>query len=389
MIESNEHHAPQFLGKYYTDYQTIDCGAALSLVDAIKTAKISPENVVKTILLIDDQGEQLLAIVPFYSSVDLKFISQIFNNHFRIQSNEETKQFFSNYKGSSYPPFSERCNIRSIIDESLFTREEIIFQPGASKPLIRISIATFRHLMSKNNSAPIALTKGIPDALISSNTRVNIKNPIDTHIGNIDSSCLKINKINTHTFENKIPPKGEQLDTKGNDILGLIDELKNLVDPNQKLPQLTRTSKDLVDSLSNPLSTPQHVTTALANDPQLATLVLRYARATCFTYSDKINTIDEAVNHSLGMDLVSCIALGASTIKTFRTPRKGPLGYIALWRQAMYSATLMHALARRIPNSRVRPSTAFLIGFTQHYGMLALGHMFQFKYQTLNKMLSS
>ncbi len=353
----------EFLKANQANYGVIEFECELSLVDAIKAAKISPEEVIKAVPLTDGE-KYLVAIIPFFCSVDIKLINQLFGAKYRLVSNKEATTLFEDCVEGSHPPFSQLYQIPAIIDEKLFERDNIIFQSGSNRMLISMPTSTFRQLINLNgtNSAPI-------------------------------SSVNAFNSSESTTSETSQPSlpttDSDKIESTSDNNVGLIGELAELIDPNSMLPKLPCIAKQMIQLLADPFTTPQRVTQSLAKDAQISTQVMRYARATCFTHSATIETLDEAVNKALGIDLVSSIALGVATIKAFRTPRKGPLGYISLWRHSMYSATLMHALARRIPNIQLRPSTAYLVGFTQNYGILALGHMFQFKYQTLNKLLET
>ncbi len=356
----------QFLKELCPPFEIIDCGGDMCLVEAIKSAKIAPEDVIKAVPLATtaENSEYLLAIVPFYSSVDLKLISQLFGKKYHLVSNKEATMLFDDCDEGSYPPFADIYRMQCVVDEQLFDRKDVIFQSGSNQYLIKMAAADFNNIIKKANSAPIA--------------SVNAFNAIDELSNSSKGSTINdILSTQTSAFKNEVF------------TAGMVTELTELVDPNKKLPHLPLVATQLINYLSDPFATPSRIIQSISSDAQLSSQVLRYARATCFTHSEKIDCLDEAVNKALGMDLVSCIALSIASSKSFRTPRKGPIGYIALWRHAMYSATLMHALARRIPNIQLRPSTAYLVGFTHKYGMFALGHMFQFKYQTLNKLIET
>jgi len=95
--------------------------------------------------------------------------------------------------------------------------------------------------------------------------------------------------------------------------------------------------------------------------------------------------VRQAISRVLGYDLVMNIALGVAATRPFKNNPNGPLGLLAFWRHATYTAALAQALCNAMPRRiRPRPGTTYLCGLLHNFGFLILGYLFPREFAMIN-----
>lgn len=172
--------------------------------------------------------------------------------------------------------------------------------------------------------------------------------------------------------------------------LTLAGEIRRRIEQVYELPPMPEMARRVLELRNNPDATISELATIVELDPSLAAQVVRYATSPFYAYRGKINSIQDAITRVLGFDMVMNMALGLSTGKSFRNPCDGPLGLHAFWRHAVYSATLVQALAKQMsPSTRPQPGMVYLAGLLHNFGFLLLGHLFPPEFKLLNKLVAA
>ena len=167
-------------------------------------------------------------------------------------------------------------------------------------------------------------------------------------------------------------------------------DIRRRIEQVYELPPMPVMARRVLQLRNNPDASIAELAGIVELDPSLAAQVLRYAVSPFYAYRGAISSIHDAITRVLGFDMVMNMALGLATGKSFRNPCDGPLGLHAFWRHAVYSATLVQALAKRMPrDSRPQPGMAYLAGLLHNFGFLLLGHLFAPEFKLLNKLMAA
>ena len=165
-------------------------------------------------------------------------------------------------------------------------------------------------------------------------------------------------------------------------------DIRRRIEQIYELPPMPAVARRVLQLRNNPGASVAELAAIVELDPSLAAQVVRYAVSPFYAYRGKIGSIHDAITRVLGFDMVMNMALGLATGKSFRNPCDGPLGLHAFWQHAVYSATLVQALAKRmLPNARPQPGMAYLAGLLHNFGFLLLGHLFLPEFKLLNKLV--
>ena len=115
----------------------------------------------------------------------------------------------------------------------------------------------------------------------------------------------------------------------------------------------------------------------IESDPVLSAKIIGYASSPFFSYQGKVECVQEAVYHVLGLDLSLNISLALAVGEQFKGPMRGAVGAMETWRHAVYCGVLSQSLANKIKKQTgVKPGSAYLHGLLHNIGFLALGHLF-------------
>lgn len=172
--------------------------------------------------------------------------------------------------------------------------------------------------------------------------------------------------------------------------LTLAGEIRRRIEQVYELPPMPEMARRVLQLRNNPDASIAELASIVELDPSLAAQVVRYAASPFYAYRGTINSIHDAITRVLGFDMVMNMALGLATGKSFQNPCDGPLGLHAFWRHAVYTATLVQALAKRMPpSSRPQPGMVYLAGLLHNFGFLLLGHLFPPEFKLLNKLVAA
>lgn len=172
-------------------------------------------------------------------------------------------------------------------------------------------------------------------------------------------------------------------------LVGMTDDFAQRVQEIKEIPPLPHVAQALLQLKNDPNADAKALSKLVQLDPGLASQMMRYANSAFFSYRGKIDSIQDAVSRVLGFDRALHIAVGLSAGKSLRHSQQGPLGLDAFWRHAVYSATLMQALAQAAGiRHQVSPGLVYLAGLVHDIGHLLLGYLLEAEFAALNKVVS-
>lgn len=336
-----------YLDKRRILYNVHELAPFTSLLRAAEVGNISPEFLAKGVVLKDELG-LILVVLPATHGVDADALSKLLHRKLDLAEEGQIETAFPDCLPRFVVPIGEAYGIRTIVDDSLVGAETLYFSAGDASCLIEVSGEDFFSLLGN-----VGLARDFTQAVASEKYAKgsDIKEPVN------------------------------------GDTTGGTSEIRKRVEQIRDLPALPQMAQKIIELRTNPKADSEMLASLVELDPSLAAQVIRYARSPFFSYQGKIDSIQTAISRVLGFEMVMNLALGICTAQPFKIPYIGPLGLNAFWRHATYSAALVQALSRDLPQATRPPAgLSYLAGLLHNFGHLLIGHLFKREYCILSNL---
>jgi HD-like signal output (HDOD) protein len=306
--------------------------------------------------VLSDNQDLILAVIPASHTLNFNQLQTHLRREFFLADQEQTRALIEQAGLDCLVPLGDLYNIETLVDNSFVKSDRIVFQV-AEDEWWSVDGLSFQLLQA--DAWHIDMCEPILD------------NP---------SSVFTLSDIKAFSALNNIYLMS------GGKQLGLISDLAERIHATDSIPCLPETAHRLLQlSQANECDIDELIDT-IAIDPSIAAQVIRYARASFFSYKGKVNTLRDAITRVLGFDATLNIALGIASAEVLKMPRHGKLGCRMFWRKAIFMATLCQALASIMPvKIRPRPGMAYLVGLLHNFGLLLMGHIFTEEFTILNR----
>ena len=153
----------------------------------------------------------------------------------------------------------------------------------------------------------------------------------------------------------------------------------------RELPIISDTARELLKLRTDPKATVHALAMIVLRDPVLSAQVIHWARSPYYGFSGQINTVEDAIIHVLGFDLVINLAIGLAISGDLKIPVEGAISLKTYWQSAVYTAAMVQELAKKSPmGMNSTKGTLYLSGLLHNFGLLVLGHLFVEQLQLFN-----
>ena len=137
----------EYLDSNEVRYVTINHSLAYTAQEIAEAAEVPGKELVKTIIVNID-GEMAMAVLPASFRVDPELLKKAAGaNESEIVGEDEFEGRFPGCELGAMPPFGNLYGMKVFTDETLAEDEEIVFNAGSHRELIRLSYADFEKLV--------------------------------------------------------------------------------------------------------------------------------------------------------------------------------------------------------------------------------------------------
>ncbi|MBT8092416.1 MAG: YbaK/EbsC family protein [Gammaproteobacteria bacterium] len=137
----------EFLDQKQVKYVTIDHSPAFTAQEVAQRAHIPGKEMVKTVIVKID-GEMAMVVTPATESVRLGQLEKTLGaKEITVASEHEFKDAFPDCETGAMPPFGNLYGMKVFISPTLREDEEIAFNAGTHKELVRLTYADFERLV--------------------------------------------------------------------------------------------------------------------------------------------------------------------------------------------------------------------------------------------------
>lgn len=137
----------EFLEQNSIKYVTITHSTAYTAQEIAASAHIPGKDVAKTVM-IKIEGRMAMAVLPASFQVDFDAIKKVIGKEdVVLASEEEFKYMFPDCEIGAMPPFGNLYDLPVYVAESLAEDEEIVFNAGTHRDLMRVAFKDFKNLV--------------------------------------------------------------------------------------------------------------------------------------------------------------------------------------------------------------------------------------------------
>lgn len=141
-------HISQFLDSQRIPYQSFTHSPAYTAQGTAQAQHLSGKKLAKVVMVVKDDHEMIMAVVPASHRVDLERLGQVLNtDRIRLATEEEFKDIFPECELGAMPPLGNLYNLEVWIDERLRLQPNILFNAGTHAEIIQMSFADFDRLV--------------------------------------------------------------------------------------------------------------------------------------------------------------------------------------------------------------------------------------------------
>lgn len=135
-------------------YETVHHGLSNSSMSTAMAAHVSPESIAKAVVLEDDEGRRLMAVLPANYKISLhKLRDQLNVLDLHIVNESQVYQMFNDCDPGAVPAVGQAYNLNTVYDEVLNQHIDIYLEAGDHETLIHLTHKQFEKLMEDNKHA--------------------------------------------------------------------------------------------------------------------------------------------------------------------------------------------------------------------------------------------
>lgn len=137
-----------YLDQHGARYEIVVHDHSRSSPETARTAHVPPHLLAKSVLVEDDSGACLVAVVPADKSVQLGPLSRLLErHHLRLADEACIASMFADCDRGALPALGMAWGIETVVDDELETGEFVYVESGDHEHLLRLSRSAFHALM--------------------------------------------------------------------------------------------------------------------------------------------------------------------------------------------------------------------------------------------------
>ena len=135
-------------------YEVVNHGHSNSSMSTAMAAHVSPETIAKAVVLEDDEGRRLMALLPAHYRISLhKLRDQLNVLELKIVNEEQVYKLFNDCAPGAVPAVGQAYNMSTVYDETLDQLVDIFLEGGDHETLIHLTHKQFEKLMGDTKHA--------------------------------------------------------------------------------------------------------------------------------------------------------------------------------------------------------------------------------------------
>lgn len=142
-----------YLQEKHAAYEVMTHPHTARSMETAATARIPADCLAKSVILGDDMGGYMMAVLPSTCQVGVRKLSLRFGRNLHLASESEIAALFHDCEMGAIPALGSAYGLQTVMDEDLARQPEVYFEAGDHEELVRMSTQTFLDLMGDADRA--------------------------------------------------------------------------------------------------------------------------------------------------------------------------------------------------------------------------------------------
>jgi Ala-tRNA(Pro) deacylase len=140
----------RYLEDRHLRYELVSHPVTGSSSETAQATHVSGNRIAKTVVLRDgDEGDgYLLAVIPASHHLDLEMLRTRLDRPVALATEQEIGDLFPDCELGAIPPIGAAYGLDAVLDEALLGLDDVCFEGGDHRSLVRVAGAQFRELMT-------------------------------------------------------------------------------------------------------------------------------------------------------------------------------------------------------------------------------------------------
>lgn len=136
-----------YMAEHGCHYEVLTHAHSHNSMQTAQLAHVPGERLAKSVMLEDDEGGFVMAVIPSSHHVRLGQLSRELNRPLHLATEDELPALFSDCERGAIPPVGMAYGISTVVDDSLAEQPDVYFEAGDHELLIHMEREDFMHLM--------------------------------------------------------------------------------------------------------------------------------------------------------------------------------------------------------------------------------------------------
>ncbi|MFO7953187.1 aminoacyl-tRNA deacylase [Thioalkalivibrio sp.] len=138
-----------FLDEHSVTYQLVRHPHSDSASRTAEAAHVPGDAVAKAVLLVEEDGQYRLAIVPATRRVKLGRLHRLLGEHVGLATEEEVAHVFADCERGAIPALGSAFGLETLVDDSLLEQRDVYLEAGDHESLVHLREADFLFLLGQ------------------------------------------------------------------------------------------------------------------------------------------------------------------------------------------------------------------------------------------------
>jgi Ala-tRNA(Pro) deacylase len=140
----------RYLEGRHLRYELVSHPVTGSSSETAQATHVSGNRIAKTVVLRDGgEGDgYLLAVIPASHHLDLEMLRTWLGRPVALATEQEIGHLFPDCELGAIPPLGDAYGLDVVVDDTLATLDEVCFEGGDHRSLVKVAGAQFRELMA-------------------------------------------------------------------------------------------------------------------------------------------------------------------------------------------------------------------------------------------------